>query len=83
MLLRVRYWGNEEGKRACDIFIDNTLLLTENIVGKWNKNEFVEVEYPIPASMLKGKKNIRVRFQADKGRDNRTGAVYHVRLMKP
>ena len=83
LLLRVRYWGNEEGKRACDIFIDNTLLLTENIVGKWNKNEFVEVEYPIPASMLKGKKNIRVRFQADKGRDNRTGAVYHVRLMKP
>jgi hypothetical protein len=26
---------------------------------------------------------LRVRFQADKGRDNRTGAVYHVRLMKP
>lgn len=62
--------------------IDNQLLLTENLVGKWNKKEFVEIEYPIPPSMLKGKKSIRIRFQAKTGKDNRAGAVYHVRLMK-
>lgn len=83
LLARVRYWGDEEGKREFDILIDNQLLLTENLVGKWNKKEFVEVEYPIPASMLKGKKNIRIRFQSKKGKDNRAGAVYHIRLMKP
>ncbi len=82
LLLRVRYWGDEGGKREFDILIDNKLLQTENIVGKWNKKEFVEVEYPIPASLLKGKKSIRVRFQSKKGKDNRAGAVYHIRLMK-
>lgn len=83
LLLRVRYWGDERGKREFDILIDNKLLLTENIEGKWNKKEFMEIEYPIPASMLKGKKNIRVCFQSKKGKDNRAGAVYHLRLMKP
>lgn len=82
LLLRVRYWGDEEGKREFDILIDNQLLLTENLVGKWNKKEFVEIEYPIPPSMLKGKKSIRIRFQAKTGKDNRAGAVYYVRLMK-
>ena len=83
LLLRVRYWGDEGGKREFDILVDNRLLLTENIVGKWKKKEFVETEYPIPASMLKGKKSIRVRFQAKKGKNNRAGAVYHIRLMRP
>lgn len=54
LLLRVRYWGDEGGKREFDILVDNQLLLTENIVGKWKKKEFVETEYPIPASRLKG-----------------------------
>jgi hypothetical protein len=83
LLLRVRYWGDESGKREFDILVDNKLLLTENIVGKWNKKEFVEIEYPIPVILVKGKKNIRVRFQSKKGKDNRAGAVYHIRLMKP
>lgn len=82
LLLRVRYWGDEKGKREFDILIDNQLLLTENLVGKWNKKEFVEIKYPIPPSMLKGKKSIRIRFQAKTGKDNRAGAVYHIRLMK-
>ena len=37
----VRYWGNESGSRTFDILIDGKVLVTENIVGKWNKNEFV------------------------------------------
>lgn len=83
LLLRMRYWGDEEGRREFDILIDNQLLLAENLAGKWNKKEFVEIEYPIPSSMLKGKKNIRIRFQAKQGKDNRAGAVYYVRLVKP
>ncbi|MDR3262306.1 MAG: glycoside hydrolase family 127 protein, partial [Tannerella sp.] len=62
--LMVRYWGNDGGNRTFDILIDNKPFITENIAGKWNKSEFVNVEYPIPAKMLKGKESITVRFQA-------------------
>lgn len=82
LLLRIRYWGNEGGNREFNILIDNKLLLTENLVGKWNKDEFVDIEYPIPAVMVKGKKSIRVCFQSKKGKGNRAGGVYHIRLMK-
>jgi DUF1680 family protein len=78
--LMVRYWGNENGYREFDIFIDNRLLTTENLVGKWNRNEFIDVEYPIPAAMVKGKDSIRVRFQSKE--NSMAGGVYFVRLLK-
>jgi hypothetical protein len=78
--LMLRYWGNEEGTRAFDIFIDDKLLVTENITGKWNKNEFVNVEYAIPAEMLKSKKHLTVKF-IGKERNN-AGRIFNVRLLK-
>nr|WP_303434856.1 glycoside hydrolase family 127 protein [uncultured Duncaniella sp.] len=81
LALRVRYWGNEGGKRAFSIFIDDTLLTDENVGGKWNKEEFVDVEYPIPASMIDGKEFIKVKFQSNKG--NTAGGVYNLRLVAP
>ena len=79
--LMVRYWGNEGGARTFDILIDNELLATENIVGKWNKDEFVNVEYPIPANRIKGKTSITVKFKCRPG--NIAGGVFCVRLLKP
>ena len=78
--LLVRYWGAEKGNRTFDIYIDDEKLITENINGKWNVQQFREVEYAIPASMLKGKKTIRVKFQALP--EHTAGAVYDVRLVK-
>ena len=78
--LLVRYWGAEKGNRTFDIYIDDEKLITENINGKWNVQQFREVEYAIPASMLKGKKTIRVKFQALQ--EHTAGAVYDVRLVK-
>ena len=60
--------------------IDEEKLITENINGKWNVQQFREVEYAIPASVLKGKKTIRVKFQALP--EHTAGAVYDVRLVK-
>ena len=63
------------------IFIlTNEKLLTEDISGKWNQPKFHDMEYAIPDSMVKGKENIRVKFQALAG--NTAGAVYYIRLVR-
>jgi len=80
MSLIVRYWGAEWGNRKFDIYIDDEKLVTENNTNKWNRSRFQNVEYSIPASMLAGKENIRVKFQAAKG--NTAGAVYYIRLVQ-
>ena len=78
--LSVRYWGNERGNRKFDIYIDDVKLATEDISGKWNQQKFQNIEYPIPDSLVKGKENIRVKFQAIAG--NTAGAVYDIRLVR-
>lgn len=78
--LIVRYWGAEWGNRKFDIFIDNEKLVTEDNTGRWNQSKFQEVNYEIPDSMVQGKKQIRVKFQALPG--NTAGAVYYIRLVR-
>ena len=78
--LMVRYWGAEWGNRKFDIFIDNEKLVTEDNTGRWNQSQFQEVKYEIPDSMVKDKKQIRVKFQALPG--NTAGAVYYIRLLR-
>ena len=75
----VRYWGNEGCTREFDIKIDDEKLVTENISGKWNKDEFVNVTYPIPDNMVKGKKIVRISFTASSGM---VGGIYSVRLLR-
>ena len=75
----VRYWGNEGCTREFDIKIDDEKLVTENISGKWNKDEFVNVTYPIPDNMVKGKKIVRISFMASSGM---VGGIYSVRLLR-
>jgi DUF1680 family protein len=79
LYLMVRYWGNESGSRTFDILLDDQLLVTENVTGQWNKNEFVDVEYPIPASMVAGKESITVKFQPKT--NHVAGGVFYVRLL--
>jgi hypothetical protein len=78
--LLVRYWGAEWGNRKFDIYINEEKLITEDNTGKWNQSEFQNVEYKIPDAMLKGKNNVRVKFQALPG--NTAGAVYYLRLVR-
>ena len=77
--LMVRYWGRETGYRTFDILIDGVKFLTENVSKKWNKGSFINVEYPIPAEMLKNKQYINITFQS---RENSiAGRVAAVRLL--
>ncbi len=78
--LIVRYWGAEWGNRKFDIFIDNEKLVTEENTGRWNLSKFQDVKYEIPDSMVKDKKQIRVKFQSLPG--NTAGAVYYIRLVR-
>jgi uncharacterized protein len=78
--LIVRYWGAEWGNRKFDIFIDGDKLVNEDNTGKWNQSKFKDIEYAIPNAMLKGKKSIRLKFQAIPG--NTAGAVYYIRLVR-
>ncbi|MBO7551844.1 MAG: glycoside hydrolase family 127 protein [Fibrobacter sp.] len=79
LTLMVRYWGNESCTRTFDIMIDDEKLVTENIVDKWKKDEFVNVKYPIPDSMVKGKKEFRLTFKAESGM---VGGIFGVRLLR-
>lgn len=77
--LMVRYWGRETGYRTFDILIDGVKFLTENVSKKWNKGNFINVEYPIPAEMLKNQQYINITFQS---RENSiAGRVAAVRLL--
>ncbi len=78
--LMVRYMGAERGNRKFDIFIDDEKLVTVDNSGKGNEKQFQEVEYPIPDSMIEGKKNITVKFQSAQG--NSTSSIYYLRLVR-
>ena len=63
-----------------EIYIDDALLTSVNNSHRWRTTQFKTVDYPIPASMLEGKSEVRVRFVAQRGRQ--VGQIYGVRLKK-
>ncbi|MEO7049391.1 MAG: beta-L-arabinofuranosidase domain-containing protein, partial [Ferruginibacter sp.] len=67
LTLAVTYWGAEWGNRKFDIYIDDEKLITEDNTGRWNQSRLQQVEYNIPASMVKDKTKIVVKFQSLKG----------------
>ncbi|MBR5736383.1 MAG: glycoside hydrolase family 127 protein [Bacteroidales bacterium] len=79
--LYVQYWGVAEwATRKFDIFVDDALMLSVDNTGKWMKSQFVSEEYPVPAAMLRGKRSVRVKFQAQQGAT--VGGIYDLRLLK-
>jgi len=80
LTLLVRYWGYEWGDRKFDIYIDNEKLVSENNSGRWYQSKFLNIEYKIPNSMIQGKAQIRLKFQALQR--STAGAVYSIRLLR-
>ena len=80
--LRLQYWGVGEWKtHEFDIYVDDVLLTSVNNTGKYRISEFIYETFPIPAEMLQGKQEVRVKFVAAPGRQ--VGEIYGVRLIKP
>jgi hypothetical protein len=79
--LRLQFWGVGEWKtHEFDIFVDDQLLTSVNNTGKYRISEFKYETFPIPAEMLKGKTQVRVKFVAKPGKQ--IGEIYGVRLIK-
>ena len=80
--LRLQFWGVGEWKtHEFDIFVDDELLTSVNNTGKYRISEFKYETFPIPASMLEGKDQVRVKFVAKPGKQ--VGEIYGVRLITP
>jgi hypothetical protein len=81
LALRLKFWGVGEWKtHEFDIFIDDVLLTSVNNTDKYRISEFKYETFPIPAEMLQGKTEIRVKFVAKPGKQ--VGEIYGVRLVK-
>jgi hypothetical protein len=79
--LYVKYWGAAEwATRRFDILVDDEPLLSVDNTGKWMQSQFKSEEYPVPASLLEGKDEVRVKFRADNGAT--VGGIYDLRLLK-
>ena len=79
--LRLKYWGVGEWKtHEFDILIDDVLVKEVNNTGKYRISEFKYETYPIPAELLQGKQQVRVKFVAKPRKQ--IGEIYEVRLVK-
>ena len=79
--LRLKYWGVGEWKtHEFDILVDDVLVKEVNNTGKYRISEFKYETYPIPADLLKGKSQVRVKFVAKPRKQ--IGEIYEVRLVK-
>ena len=79
--LRLKYWGVGEWKtHEFDIFVDDVLVKEVNNTGKYRISEFKYETYPIPAELLQGKTQVRVKFVAKPRKQ--IGEIYEVRLVK-
>ncbi len=78
--LRLKFWGVGEWKsHEFDVFIDDQLLVSINNTGKYRISEFKYETFDIPAEMLRGKTQVRVKFVAKRGKQ--IGEIYGVRLV--
>ena len=79
--LRLKYWGVGEWKsHEFDILVDDVLVKEVNNTGKYRVSEFKYETYPVPEELLKGKKQVRVKFVAKPRKQ--IGEIYEVRLVK-
>ena len=79
--LRLKFWGVGEWKtHEFDIFVDDQLLTSVNNTGKYRISEFKYEVFPIPAELLQGKSQVRIKFVAKPGKQ--IGEIYGVRLVK-
>ncbi|BCM91041.1 hypothetical protein IAD21_02905 [Abditibacteriota bacterium] len=76
--LRVRYWGSD-ANRTFDIFVNDDLLATQELVGK-PVNAFFEASYPLPLTLTQDQTRVRVRFQARSG--DIAGGIYGARMLR-
>ncbi len=76
--LMLTYIGDDKN-RIFDILVDGAKLTTVN----WNGGQtgkFYDVEYPLPAELVKGKSTVTIKIDANQGRT--AGRIFGCRIIK-
>ena len=76
-LLRV---GREDDVLRLDIAVDDRIIATQNLTAV-APGHFFDMEYKIPASLTRGKTEVKVEFQAHAGMT--AGGLYGCQMLKP
>lgn len=82
MVVSVTYNNDEPVTRSFDILVDGKRIGQQTIERRSPEqvSRFFDVEYPIPADVVKGKQRVSIRFQATEG--NEIAAVFGLRMLK-
>jgi len=65
-VLSCRYWGSDFRNRTFDILVDGEEVATQRLESE-RPGEFLEVDYPIPETLTRGKTAAVVRFRPHEG----------------
>ena len=79
MALVVTYHSDEWRKRTFDVLVDGQRV-GEQTVEKGGPVRFFDMEYAVPAELVKDKQKVTVRFQATNG--NEIAAVFGIRMIR-
>ncbi|MBN1513123.1 MAG: glycoside hydrolase family 127 protein, partial [Phycisphaerae bacterium] len=77
--LRLGFWGSDAGGREFDILVDGVKLVTLKLENN-RPGTFYDETYPLPASLLKDKTQVTVRFQVHPGMT--AGGIYGCAILK-
>ena len=79
MALVVTYNRDEWQERTFEIQVDGTRI-AEQTVERRGPVQFFDVQYAVPAELVKGKQKVTVKFQATKG--NEIAMVFGIRMIR-
>ena len=79
MAVVVTYYSDEWRRRTFDVLVDGQRI-GEQVVERGGPVRFFDVEYAVPAELVKDKQKVTVRFQATNG--NEIGAVFGLRMIR-
>ena len=79
MILRCKYWGNDNGSRRFDVIVNDKIIATQRLEFN-DPGRFFYEEYDIPADLTRGKSEVTVVFQAYPGQ--KAGGFYGCQMLK-
>jgi hypothetical protein len=79
MALVVTYYSDEWRRRTFEVLVDGQRI-GEQVVERGGPVRFFDVEYAVPAELVKDKQKVTVRFQATNG--NEIAAVFGLRMIR-
>ncbi|MBM3293740.1 MAG: hypothetical protein FJY82_04360 [Candidatus Aminicenantes bacterium] len=82
LILVVTYNRDERANREFAVLVDGRKVGEQKIARRspQEKEEFFDVEYPLPADVVAGKEKVTVRFEGIGGSE--TGTVYGIRVVR-